>query len=63
MKDTIEAFMDYLSIVCDSFERCLSHLSEVLKRCEDSNLVLNWGKCYFMVTKVLYWVITYQRRV
>ena len=23
--------------------------SEVLKRCEDCNLVLNWKKCHFMV--------------
>ena len=28
-------FMDDFSMVGDSFERCLSHLSEVLKRCED----------------------------
>ena len=24
-------------------------LSEVIKRCEDCNLVLNWEKCHFMV--------------
>ena len=47
--DTTEVLMDDFSVVGDSFERCLSHLSEVLKRCEDCNLVLNWGKCNFMV--------------
>ena len=36
-------------MVGDSFERCLSHLSEVLKRCKDCNLVLNWEKCHLMV--------------
>ena len=36
-------------MVGDSFERCLTNLSEVLKRCEDCNLVLNWEKCHFMV--------------
>ena len=36
-------------MVGDSFERCLSNLSEVIKRCEDCNLVLNWEKCYFLV--------------
>ena len=36
-------------LVGDYFEQCLSHLSEVLKRCEDCNLVLNWEKCHFMV--------------
>ncbi|GJY55297.1 DNA-directed DNA polymerase [Tanacetum coccineum] len=28
---------------------CLSHLDKMLKRCEDTNLVLNWEKCHFMV--------------
>ena len=41
-EDTIEVFMDDFSVVGDSFERCLTNLSEVLKRCEDCNLVLNW---------------------
>ena len=36
-------------MVDDSFEHCLTNLSEVLKRCEDCNLVLNWEKCHFMV--------------
>ena len=41
VEDTIEVFMDDFFIVGDSFERCLSHLSEVLRRCEDCNIVLN----------------------
>ena len=41
VEDTIEVFMDDFSVVGDSFERCLNNLSEVLKRCEDYNLVLN----------------------
>ena len=41
--------MDEFSVVGDSFERCLTNLSEVFKRCEDCNLVLNWEKCHFMV--------------
>ena len=49
VEDTVEVFMDDFSVVGDSFEWCLSHLSEVLKMCEESNLVLNWGKCHFMV--------------
>ena len=49
VEDTIEMFMGDFSVVGDSFKRCLSHLSEVLKRCEDCNLVLNWEKCHFMV--------------
>ncbi|PIN03721.1 DNA-directed DNA polymerase [Handroanthus impetiginosus] len=33
----------------NSFDECLNNLSSVLKRCEDTNLVLNWEKCHFMV--------------
>ncbi|GJX42418.1 reverse transcriptase domain-containing protein [Tanacetum coccineum] len=32
----------------DSFSTCLSHLEKMLKRCEDTNLVLNWEKSHFM---------------
>lgn len=31
------------------FARCLKILENVLKRCEESRLVLNWDKCHFMV--------------
>ncbi|GJW88927.1 reverse transcriptase domain-containing protein [Tanacetum coccineum] len=34
---------------CDSFSSCLSNLGKMLKRCEDTNLVLNWEKFHFMV--------------
>nr|GEW35133.1 reverse transcriptase domain-containing protein [Tanacetum cinerariifolium] len=32
----------------DSFSSCLSNLDKMLKRCEDTNLVLNWEKFHFM---------------
>nr|GEX39355.1 reverse transcriptase domain-containing protein [Tanacetum cinerariifolium] len=32
----------------DSFSSCLSNLDKTLKKCEDTNLLLNWEKCYFM---------------
>ncbi|GKA92467.1 reverse transcriptase domain-containing protein [Tanacetum coccineum] len=32
----------------DRFEFYLSNLEKMLKRCEDTNLVLNWEKCHFM---------------
>ena len=41
-EDTIKVFKDASYVVGNSFERCLSHLFEVLQRCEDCNLVLNW---------------------
>ena len=49
VEDTIEVFMDDFSVDGDSFEWCLNNLSEVLKRCEECNLVLNQEKCHFMV--------------
>nr|GEY29679.1 reverse transcriptase domain-containing protein [Tanacetum cinerariifolium] len=48
IEETMEVFMDDFSIFGDSFSSCLSHL-KMLKRCEDTNLVLNWEKCHFMV--------------
>ncbi|GJX08920.1 hypothetical protein Tco_0198779 [Tanacetum coccineum] len=33
----------------DSFSTCLSHLDKMLKRCEDTNLVLNWEKSHFQL--------------
>ncbi|KAM6564513.1 hypothetical protein CsatB_024511 [Cannabis sativa] len=47
----IEVFMDDFSVFGSSFDQCLSNLELVLTRCEDSNLVLNWEKCHFMVTE------------
>ncbi|GJV05847.1 reverse transcriptase domain-containing protein [Tanacetum coccineum] len=49
IEETIEVFMDDFSVFGDSFSSCLSHLDKMLKRCEDTNLVLNWEKCHFMV--------------
>ncbi|GKA66951.1 reverse transcriptase domain-containing protein [Tanacetum coccineum] len=49
IEETMEVFMDDFSVFDDSFSLCLSHLDKMLKRCEDTNLVLNWEKCRFMV--------------
>ncbi|CAM8889514.1 unnamed protein product [Rhodiola kirilowii] len=45
----IEVFMDDFSIHGTSFDDCLANLSHVLARCIETNLVLNWEKCHFMV--------------
>jgi hypothetical protein len=42
--------MDDFSVFGDSFDDCLTNLEKVLSRCEEKNLVLNWGKCHFIVT-------------
>ncbi|CAN6555390.1 unnamed protein product [Malus baccata var. baccata] len=46
----IEVFMDDFSVYGDSFDTCLHNMSLVLKRCQETNLVLNWEKCHFMVS-------------
>ena len=45
----IEVFMDNFSVFGSSFNGCLANLERVLQRCEETNLVLNWGKFHFMV--------------
>ncbi|GJS40487.1 reverse transcriptase domain-containing protein [Tanacetum coccineum] len=49
IEKTMEVFMDEFSVFGNSFETCLSHLDKMLKRCEDTNLCLNWEKSHFMV--------------
>jgi hypothetical protein len=45
----MEIFMDDFSVFGSSFQECLDHLTLVLVRCKEKNLVLNWEKCHFMV--------------
>nr|GEW38884.1 reverse transcriptase domain-containing protein [Tanacetum cinerariifolium] len=44
----MEVFMDDFSVIGDSFSSCLTNLDKMLKRCEETDLVLNWEKCHFM---------------
>jgi len=41
--------MDDFSVYGSSFDHCLFNLARVLERCEETNLVLNFEKCHFMV--------------
>ena len=49
VEKTIEVFMDDFSVLGSSFDNCLENFRSVLIRCEETNLVLNWEKCHFMV--------------
>nr|GEV87481.1 retrovirus-related Pol polyprotein from transposon 17.6 [Tanacetum cinerariifolium] len=49
IEDIMEVFMDDFFVFGSSFDHCLKNLEEMLKRCEETNLVLNWEKCHFMV--------------
>nr|GEX38155.1 reverse transcriptase domain-containing protein [Tanacetum cinerariifolium] len=49
IEQTMEVFMDDFSIFGNSFSTCLTNLEKMLKRCEDTELALNWKKSHFMV--------------
>ncbi|GKE01936.1 putative nucleotidyltransferase, ribonuclease H [Tanacetum coccineum] len=49
IEDSMEVFMDDFFVFGSSFDHCLKNLENMLKRCEETNLVLNWEKCHFMV--------------
>nr|GEX50522.1 reverse transcriptase domain-containing protein [Tanacetum cinerariifolium] len=54
IEKTMEVFMDDFSVFGNSFQTYLSHLEKMLKRCEDTNLCLNWEKSHFMVKEGTY---------
>ncbi|KAM1441407.1 hypothetical protein ACFXTO_009525 [Malus domestica] len=60
----IEVFMDDFSVFGDSFDGCLENLTLILKRCVETNLVLNWEKCHFMVKQCInLWHIVSERGI
>ncbi|GKC65215.1 reverse transcriptase domain-containing protein [Tanacetum coccineum] len=51
LETSMEVFMDNFSVFRESFDSCLSNLEQMLVRCKQAHLVLNWEKCHFMVTE------------
>ena len=49
VEQTLEVFIDDFSVFGEIYSNYLHNLEEVLKRCEMTNLVLNWEKCHFIV--------------
>nr|GEY39705.1 DNA-directed DNA polymerase [Tanacetum cinerariifolium] len=49
VEDFMEVFMDDFSVFGNSSNQYLKNLDKMLCRCEETNLVLNWEKCHFMV--------------
>jgi hypothetical protein len=43
--------MDDFFVFRTHFEHCFENLNIVLKLCVETNLVLNWEKCHFVVTE------------
>nr|GEV22439.1 hypothetical protein [Tanacetum cinerariifolium] len=53
MEDFMEVFMEDFLVSSSSFNYGLANLDKMLARCEETNLVLNWGKCHFMIKECI----------
>ncbi|GJY22771.1 reverse transcriptase domain-containing protein [Tanacetum coccineum] len=51
LETSMEVFMDDFLVFGDSFDSYLTNLEQMLIRCKQEPLVLNWEKCHFMVTE------------
>ncbi|GJS75776.1 reverse transcriptase domain-containing protein [Tanacetum coccineum] len=51
LETSMEVFMDDFSVFGESFDSCLANLEQMLIRCKQDHLVLNWERCHFMVTE------------
>ncbi|RDX89494.1 Retrovirus-related Pol polyprotein, partial [Mucuna pruriens] len=49
LEDCMEVFMDDFTVYANTFNACLGNLARVLKRCIETDLMLNFEKCHFMV--------------
>ncbi|GJS08775.1 reverse transcriptase domain-containing protein [Tanacetum coccineum] len=47
--ESVKVFMEDFSVFGNSYDTCLNNLDKMLQCCKDAHLVLNWGKCHFMV--------------
>lgn len=54
LENWMEIYVDHFLVSRNTFDQCLKTLGNVFKRCESTNLVLNWQKYYFMVTE---WIV------
>ncbi|XP_038882381.1 uncharacterized mitochondrial protein AtMg00860-like [Benincasa hispida] len=51
LEQSVELFMDDFCVFRNTYEVCLRNLEKVFKKCEETNLVLKWEKCHFMVSE------------
>ncbi|KAD6454427.1 hypothetical protein E3N88_09133 [Mikania micrantha] len=51
IETSMEVFMDDFSMFGSSIDQCLTNLEKMLRRCVETNLMLNWEKSHFIVTK------------
>ena len=50
----MEVFMDDFFVYGKDFAQCLENLEKVLKRCQETHLVLNWEKCHLWSERELF---------
>lgn len=51
VENKIKVFMDDFTVYGNSFQECLTNLTKILKRSIETNLVLDFEKCHFMVSQ------------
>jgi len=49
IENSMEVFMDDFCVFGKSFHKYLHNLEQVLERCEESNLILNWDFEFLLV--------------
>lgn len=54
IEDIIEILMDDFSVMCYSFEACLTSLRHAYQIFVETNLFLNWKKCHFMAREGIF---------
>jgi hypothetical protein len=51
IEEIVDMFMDDFSVYGKTFMDCLANLENVLTRCAEVDLVLNWEKCHSRLSK------------
>lgn len=49
IEKSMEVIIDDFYVFGETFQSCLVNLEQILDRCKEANLVLNWERCHFMV--------------
>lgn len=49
IENIIKVFMDDFTVYRDTVDLYLHNPTLIHERCVETNLILNWEKCYFMV--------------
>ena len=63
VEKSIEIFMDDCFMIWSSFDECLENIGLVLKSCMETNLVLKWEKCHFIVREGIVLGIEFPKKV